>query len=235
GGNRAPGEFRRIQNWIGPPGSTIVTASYVPPPTTEMMAALDAFEKYLHAESQIPLLIRAAIIHYQFEAIHPFLDGNGRVGRLLITFLLHTAGILEQPLLYLSAFFERNRGEYYARMLDVSRRGAWLEWIDFFLRGVTEQANDAIIRSKRLLDLWKAYRQSVTSARSSALLLALIDHLFATPATTVTNVANMFDVTYAAAKNNVDKLVAAGILRDPQDGRWPKIYIASELIEALEA
>jgi Fic family protein len=235
GSTRAPGEFRRVQNWIGPPGSTLATASYVPPPASEMMAALDAFEKYLHADSQLPMLIRAAIIHYQFEAIHPFLDGNGRVGRLLITFLLHTAGMLEQPLLYLSAYFERNRSEYYARMLEVSRRGAWLEWIDFFLRGVTEQASDAVVRSKRLLDLWKAYRQRVTSARSSALLLALIDHLFATPATTVTNVANMFDITYAAAKNNVDKLVRAEILRDPKDGRWPKIYIATELIDALEA
>ena len=235
GGTRAPGEFRRVQNWIGSPGSSIATASYVPPPANEMLTALDSFEKYLHDDSRLPLLIRAAIVHYQFEAIHPFLDGNGRVGRLLITFLLHTAGILDQPLLYLSAYFERNRSEYYARMLEVSRRGAWLDWIDFFLRGVTEQANDAVVRSKRLLDLWKTYRQRVTSARSSALLLAVIDHLFATPATTVTNIANMFDITYVAAKNNVDKLVTAEILRDPKDGRWPKIYIASELIDALEA
>ncbi|HEV7922361.1 MAG TPA: Fic family protein, partial [Thermoanaerobaculia bacterium] len=235
GNTRAPGEFRRIQNWIGGRGSTLATASYVPPPVVEMAIALDAFEKYLHAESELPLMIQAAIIHYQFEAIHPFLDGNGRVGRLITTFLLHTASILDQPLLYLSAYFERNRDEYYRLLLAVSSRGAWLEWIHFFLRGVKEQAEDAIGRSEQLLELWQSYLQRVTSARNSVLLQALLQQLFENPATTIPQVATRFGITYVAAKKNIDKLVAWKVLRETEHSRRPKVYLATEIIEILDA
>jgi Fic family protein len=161
GAQRRPGEFRTVQNWIGAPGTPMSEATYVPPAVPEMLEALDAFEKYLHAGSTVPTLVRLALIHYQFEAIHPFLDGNGRVGRLLITFLLN------DRLLYLSAFFERHRADYYRLLLGVSRRGAWFEWIDFFLRAVTEQANDAIARVRRILDLHADYRRRITSTRNS--------------------------------------------------------------------
>ena len=126
-----PGAFRRSQNWIGPPGCTLTTATYVPPPVEEMLDALSAWEHYVHADAEEPLLVQCALLHYQFEAIHPFLDGNGRVGRLLITFFLCERTALSQPLLYLSAFLERHRDEYYRRLLAVSQQGDWRRWIEF--------------------------------------------------------------------------------------------------------
>lgn len=234
GTNRGPGEFRRLQNWIGGPGSSIADARYVPPPVVEMNAALDAFEKYLHDASSLPALIRLALIHYQFEAIHPFLDGNGRVGRLLLTFLLRTEQLLEEPLLYLSAFFEKNRSEYYERLLDVSRRGAWQEWIIYFLRAVEEQSNDAVSRAKRLFALRDEYRARVTAARSSPLLYAIIDRLFLSPAVTIARVGKEIGVTYPAAKKNVDKLVAFGILSSWTDGGRNRLFVASEILSITE-
>jgi Fic family protein len=230
-----PGEFRTSQNWIGTHGTRITDATYVPPPVAEMSAALDGLEKFLHEPSHLPALIRLALIHYQFEAIHPFLDGNGRVGRLLITFLFHTEQLLDQPLLYLSAYFEQNRSEYYRLLLDVSRRAAWSEWIDFFLEAVTKQANDAVRRSSQLLVLRQQYRDRATSARKSSLLPAMIDRLFESPAITIATVAREFSVTYAAAKNNVDKLVSAGVLAAPDATGRKKVYFARDIIALLEA
>jgi Fic family protein len=234
GGSSNPGEFRDLQNWIGAPGSRITDARYVPPPVAEMHKALDAFEKFLHAPSHLPALIRFALIHYQFEAIHPFLDGNGRVGRLLITFLFHMEELLDHPLLYLSGYFERHRDDYYRLLLDVSRKGAWAEWIDYFLRAVTEQASDAIRRANTLLALRLDYRNRTTSARSSALLGAMIDRLFTFPGMTVAAAARELDVTYPSAKKNIEKLVASGILTAPRPGR-NGIYMAREIIAILEA
>jgi Fic family protein len=157
GRHLAPAEFRRSQNWIGPPGCSLAEATYVPPPPDLMDATLADLERYIHARSDLPPLVRLALIHYQFEAIHPFLDGNGRIGRLLITLLLAVWGLLPQPVLYLSAFFERHRSEYYDRLLAVSRRAEWEVWIEYFLAGVCSQAQDARDRSRRLLDLRETY------------------------------------------------------------------------------
>lgn len=234
GGTRAPGEFRHVQNWIGPGGSRIDTATYVPPPVQEMHAALDHFERYLHDRSPMPVLLRAALIHYHFEAIHPFLDGNGRVGRLLIAFLLHVENVLDQPLLYLSAFFERHRREYYHRLLDVSMSGAWHDWIDFFLRGVTEQANDAVRRTRDLLDLSDSYRRRLASARNAGVLSLLVDQLFAIPATTISSVAAELQMSYPAAKKNVQKLVGMHILT-PRRGKRGSIYVAEDVLRIIEA
>ncbi|HEY6139931.1 MAG TPA: Fic family protein [Thermoanaerobaculia bacterium] len=228
-----PGEFRSAQNWIGKPGTKIEDATYVPPPVAEMDIALDAFEKFLHADSHLPALIRLALVHYQFEAIHPFLDGNGRMGRLLITLLLHTERLLEQPLLYLSAFFEQHRDAYYAHLLGVSQRGAWSEWVEFFLRAVHEQALDAVERANRLLSLRDEYRTRMTAARQSALLLAMIDHLFLSPAVTIAGAARDLDVTYASAKQNVEKLVAARILEPLSEAR-NRAYMAREILALIE-
>lgn len=233
GESSAPGEFRNLQNWIGKPGSTIRGATYVPPPVPEMQAALDAFETFLHADSRLPALIRLALVHYQFEAIHPFLDGNGRIGRLLITLLLHTEKLLDQPLLYLSAFFEQHRDEYYDRLFAVSSRGAWSDWIDFFLRAVHEQAVDAVERANTILTLRDEYRTRMTAARQSALLLAMIDHLFQTPAVTIAGVARDLGVTYVSAKQNVEKLVAAKILEPLSDAR-NRVYMAQEILALIE-
>jgi Fic family protein len=234
GENQTPGEFRRSQNWIGPPGCTLMDATYVPPPPREMQETLDSFEKYLHAQSELPPLIRLALVHYQFEAIHPFLDGNGRIGRLLVTLLLCTYGLLPQPLLYLSAFFERYRDEYYRRLIEVSQLGKWKDWITYFLRGITSQARDAIRRSDQLLMLWQKYRTDLQQARASSLLLQLIDELFTYPAITNSIAAEKLSVTPRAAQLNIEKLQNANILREITGKRRNRVYIASEIISVIE-
>lgn len=234
GEHATPSEFRRSQNWIGASGCTLMDAVYVPPPEVEMKEALSDLEKYMHAESELPPLVRHALVHHQFEAIHPFLDGNGRVGRLLLTMLLVHEGLLPQPLLYLSAFFERYRDDYYRLLLAVSQRGAWSEWIGFFLRGVAEQSRDAIMRSNKLLDLWKQYRDAAQLARSSVLMLHLIDRLVEYPAITFGRAAKLLGVTPRAARLNVEKMVEAGILREVTGRQRNRIFVAPEIISVLE-
>ena len=229
------GEFRQRQNWIGPPGCTLMEATFVPPPVAEMHEALDQFEKYLHARSDLPPLIRLALVHYQFEAIHPFLDGNGRIGRLMLTLLLCAEGFLPQPLLYLSAYFERRRQEYYDLLSAVSRTGAWGGWVNFFLEGVAEQSRDAIRRSSRLLDLWKSYRKTLQGVRASSLALQLVDGLFSFPATTIAKAAKRLDVTYPSAQLNVGKLVEHGILREGTGRRRNRVFIAREILRIIDA
>lgn len=231
---QTPGQFRRTQNWIGPQGCTLMNATYVPPPVQEMNQALDSFEKYLHAESSLPRLVRLAMIHYQFEAIHPFLDGNGRIGRLLIALLLCIDRLLPQPLLYLSAYFERNRDEYYRLLLSVSQTGDWEGWIRFFLRAVGTQARDAIGRSDKLLALWQSYRTRMQEARASALLLRLVDELFAYPALTNPGAVKRLGITPRSAQLNIQKLVSAGILREATGRRRNRVYIAPEIIGVIE-
>lgn len=235
GDHLTPGEFRRSQNWIGPPGCTLMDATYVPPPTDEMHDALGHLEQYLHAPSSLPLLIRLAGIHYQFEAIHPFLDGNGRIGRLLITLLLCSEEALSEPLLYLSAYFERRREDYYRFLLGVSQAGRWDEWISFFLQGVAEQSKDAISRSGQLLDLWQTYRAMLQSARSSALQLQLVDELFSYPAITIAQAAKRLKVTQRSAQLNVEKLVRKGILREGTGRKRNRVFVAPEIIKITEA
>ncbi len=230
-----PGEFRRSQNWIGPPGCTLMDATYVPPPVEEMNGALDKFEKYLHAQSQLPPLIRMALIHYQFEAIHPFLDGNGRMGRLLVTLLLCSEGILTQPLLYLSAYIEQNRNEYYHLLLKVSQTGAWSEWIAFFLNAVATQARDAIQRTDHLLDLWQRYREKMRQRKASALLLQIVDDLFAQPVITNPGITKKLSITPRSAQLNIDKLIAAGLIEEATGQRRNRVYVAQEILTIIEA
>jgi len=231
---QTPGEFRRSQNWIGPPGCLLMEATYVPPPVEPMKQALHDLESYLHTPSPLPPLIRLALIHYQFEAIHPFLDGNGRIGRLLTTLLLCAEGLLPQPLLYLSAFFERYRGDYYDLLLQVSRKGAWKEWVTFFLRAVEVQSRDAIARSDQLLNLWRQYRERLQSARTSALLLRLVDELFTYPAITNAGASQRLDITPRSTQLNIDKLIGVGILKEATGRKRNRVYIAPEIIEIVE-
>ncbi len=235
GDSMTPGEFRRSQNWIGPPGCTLADAAFVPPPVAEMTQALSDFEKYLHAPPVLPPLVRLALIHYQFEAIHPFLDGNGRIGRLLITLLLCVEGLLPQPLLYLSAFFERHRQEYYRLLMAVSQSGSWTPWIAYFLRGIAEQSSDAVKRANLLLSLRQRYREKMQSARSSALLLQMVDDLFSTPALDVSSASKRLNVTPRAAQLNVDKLIKSGILKEATGRRRNRIFVAAEIIDIIEA
>jgi cell filamentation protein, protein adenylyltransferase len=233
GAHLTPGEFRTSQNWIGPPGCTLDEARYVPPAPDDLMSCLDALEKYLHADSGLPPLVRLAIIHYQFEAIHPFLDGNGRVGRLLISLLLHEWKLLPQPLLYLSAYFEQHRAEYYDSLLDVSMRADWSGWLDFFLRGVAQQSNDAVARAKRLFTLRERYHDKLHGARASTLPLRLVDRLFEQPAVTTALAQEFLEVTRRSAALNIEKLVEAGILREVTGRARNRIFVADEILSLV--
>jgi Fic family protein len=234
GETQTPGEFRRSQNWIGPSGCTLQDATFVPPPVEEMHLALDAFEKYLHAPSQLPALMRLALIHYQFEVIHPFLDGNGRVGRLLVTMLLGTEKLLPQPMLYLSAYFERHRDEYYELLLAVSQKGTWEQWIRYFLRAVAVQSRDAIRRIDLLLALRQEYRSQLQKARASALLLQIVDNLFDFPAVTNPALSKRMKVTPRSAQLNIEKLVERNILREATGQQRNRVYVATEIVSVIE-
>lgn len=234
-GERAtPGEFRQSQNWIGPPGCTLNEATFVPPPTPEMLDALDQLEKFLHADTDLPPLAELALIHYQFEAIHPFLDGNGRIGRLLITLFLCQQGILTKPLLYLSAFFERHRQEYYELLLGISQRGAWRRWIEFFLQAVVEQSNDAVRRARRLLGLHQSYYQTSLEKRLPPTAGQLIELIFMRPIINVSVVREFLRVTFPAAQKAINALEKEGILTEITGGKRNKAYTAEEILKILE-
>ncbi len=234
GGNLTPGQFRRSQNWIGAAGSTIETATYVPPPVDEMKEALGELEKYVHAHSDLPALIRAGLVHYQFEAIHPFLDGNGRVGRLLLVLMLREWGILPQPLLNLSAYFERYRQEYYDRLLAVSQKAQWEAWLHFFLRGVNEQAQDSVFRMTRLEGLRRRYQERLETGRNAARMAAVIDFVFSRPILTMRQMEVALDMPYMAAKRYVERLVTAEVLRETTGYARNRIFLAHEVFRALE-
>jgi len=234
GGNLTPGQFRRSQNWIGAAGSTIETATYVPPPVDEMKEALGELEKYVHAHSDLPALIRAGLVHYQFEAIHPFLDGNGRVGRLLLVLMLREWGVLPQPLLNLSAYFERYRQEYYDRLLAVSQRAQWEAWLQFFLRGVNEQAQDSVFRMTRLEGLRRRYQEMLETGRNAARMAAVIDFVFSRPILTLRQMEVALEMPYMAAKRYVERLVTAGVLRETTGYARNRVFLAHEVFRALE-
>ena len=233
-GERAtPGEFRHSQNWIGKPRCTLNDADYIPPPVPEMNDALDAFEKYLHSGNDHPPLVRLALIHYQFEAIHPFLDGNGRIGRLLLSLLLVNWKLLPLPLLYLSAFFERHRQDYYDLLLAISERGAWSEWLAFFLSGVAEQSQEANQMAKKLQDLQLKWREKLTKARASALLLRLADSLFESPLVTIPQAQRVLGVTYRTAQQNVERLVEEDILQQESKTSYGKTFSARDILNLI--
>lgn len=227
-----PGEFRRSQNWIGAPGATLNNATYVPPPPSELMACLDAWERFMHDDS-LPPLLHAAIAHVQFEAVHPFLDGNGRVGRLLITLSLVARGVLPSPLLYLSAWFEATRDEYYARLLAVTQHGEWEEWLTYFLRGVARLSDDAVGRLQRLDGLLAGWRRELAGARSRQPELAL-EFFAENPFQSVGGVAARLGVAFTTAQRAVDRLVEAGIVAQVGEGRRNRVYCAGAILDLLE-
>jgi len=234
------GEFRRSQNWIGGAkdqrlaGSTIESATIFPPPVDEMYRALDALEKFIHSPSDIPQLGRAGLIHYQFEAIHPFLDGNGRIGCLLVNLLLIEWGLISQPLLYLSAFFEAHRLDYYDRLLAVNRRGEWENWLIFFLKGVSSQSQDAITRFERLEQLRAAYRGRLNTERAARRLLQTLDVLFERPILNIRQLEAALYVPYRTAQRYVERLEEMGILREVTGQARNRLYWADEVLQALE-
>lgn len=229
-----PGEFRRSQNWIGSPGSTIETARYVPPPVDEMHTCLHELENFIHAPSDLPLLIRLGMIHVQFEAIHPFLDGNGRVGRLLVSLLLCAWDLLPQPFLHLSVFMEAHRSEYYQHLLVVSQKGDWEAWLSFFLRGIREQSFEAKIRVKTLAGLRENYRHQLEKERTSERLMQAVDFIMGQPVLSVRQLeAGMKLSNYISAQRLVAKLEKHGILKEVTGQARNRIYQAGEVLRAI--
>ncbi len=231
GEKTTPGEFRRSQNWIGPAGSTPETAVYVSPPPREMEQALHDWEAFLHVRGQIPHLIQCAMVHEQFEAIHPFLDGNGRVGRLLITLFLMERGRLSQPLLYLSAYIEAHRQDYYELLQRVRTHGDWNAWFRFFVRGVEQIAREAARQAARLTDMHEAYRGQL---RHKARALTLLDELFKNPYTTVARAQRLLSVSNPTARQAVQQLVRIGLLKEITGRTWGQLYLARPILRAIE-
>jgi len=230
-----PGEFRRSQNWIGPAGSTLESAPYVPPPVEEMTEGLNQLERYIHESSDIPPIARVGLIHYQFEAIHPFLDGNGRVGRLLIALLLCQWELLPQPLLYLSNFFERHRSEYYVRLLAISQQGKWEDWLTFFLTGVRDQSREATIRIQKIQILREVYYKKFAGERKAAQLQQLADFLIGHPIVTTSQVQSALELgDFKTAQRYIVKLQDSGILTEITGKSRYRLFRANEILEAIE-
>jgi Fic family protein len=214
GSAATPGEFRRSQNWIGPPGASLAQATFVPPPVADMKHALHGFERFLHDDGHYPTLIEVGLAHAQFETIHPFLDGNGRVGRLLNTFLLVHRGMLRQPLLYLSHYFKVHRTEYYDRLTAIRRDGDWEGWIRFFLGGVLQTAREATETAERLFELREAHRGAIIENNLGQNGLKLLSHLFQQPLVNINRVASLTDSTFPTASRLVSNFEKMGLLHE---------------------
>ncbi len=238
GENKAPGEFRVTQNWIGAKGANLSTASFVPPPVPDMNAALDNFEKFLHERRehperpQYPVILECALVHAQFETIHPFLDGNGRLGRLLIALLLHERGVLLKPLLYLSLYLKGNRLEYYDRLTAVRKNGDWEGWTKFFLKGVEQTALEAVETARKVI----AFREQAmrTAGALGANESKLVEFLFAHPLTDIQTVEKHLDVVYNTAAAAIRRLESAGLVKETTGRRRSRVYRFSTYLDLFE-
>ncbi|WP_265035555.1 MULTISPECIES: Fic family protein [unclassified Wolbachia] len=232
GSHAIPGEFRRVQNWIGSSGCTIDTAKYVPPMPGELMGCLDSFEKFLH-DRTLPPLIHIALCHYQFEAIYPFLDGNGRIGRLLITLLLIERKLLPLPLLYLSAFFEATKSEYYDQLYNISNRGTWHDWFSYFLNGVVLQSLDALSRAERI-NILIANWQTEVSSKTEGVASGIVRYLAVNPYFTIRKVVENLGVVFTTAQRAIVKLEDLGIVSQTSQGKRDRVYCATDILNILE-
>ena len=228
GGNRTPGEFRTQQSWLGPPGSTIATAAYVAPPVPDMLEALVDWDGFLGTRDELPDLVQCALLHAQFESIHPFVGGNGRLGRLLITLFLIDRRRLTRPLLYLSAYFEAHRDEYYRRLQRVRTHAEWVPWLVFFLNGVRQTAERGVRQARALIAI-----HAELHARLKGPALALASETFRTPCMTVPHAQRVLGVTNGTARRAVHDLTSRGILEDYAEKRWPRVYLARPVLDAV--
>ncbi len=232
GGNKLPGEFRSSQNWIG--GTRPGNARFVPPPPEDLMETLDKFEKFLHDPNvNMPALIKAALTHVQFETIHPFLDGNGRLGRLLITFILCYEGVLKQPLLYLSLYFKTNRQQYYDHLQSVRKTGDWESWVVFFLTGVIETAEQATETAQNILKLFDYDRDKITSYGNSAAVLTVHDYLQNQPISSTTKIRDKCELSLPTVLRSLRTLEAIGIAREITGKDRHKIFVYDHYIDIL--
>jgi len=236
GSHLEPGELRRSQNWVGPGGCTLSEATFVPPPPHVVPEALGDLERFLHGRSSLPMLIQIGLAHAQFETIHPFLDGNGRVGRLLITFLLCERGVLAKPVLYLSHYFKRHRAVYYDHLQAVRDRGEWEAWLAFFLRGVVEVSAEATETARRILVLREDHRARVTQhlGRGAANGHRVLESLYKTPIVSVSDVQSLTGLTFAAANDLVARLADLGVLTEFTGNRRNRRFRYDQYIGLFE-
>ena len=232
GRDKHPGEYRKKQAFIGA-NLDIHSARFVPPPPLEVPGEMRELEAFIQGERGYPSLISIAVAHYQFETIHPFEDGNGRVGRLIIMLMLIQYGLLSEPLLYLSAYFERHRSDYNDSMWQVSRSGAWHKWIEFFLNGVAQEAKDAIARAKALLSLREQWQEIFKKDGGTLSPLKLVDRLFGYPVINVPTAQTELGMTYKGAQRNVEKLEKLGMLAEATGNKRNRVYIAKPIIDIL--
>jgi len=226
-GNRlTPGELRRSQNWIGPQGCTLQEATFVPPPAEEVAPALSSLEKFLHNPGGLPALVQIGLAHVQFETIHPFLDGNGRIGRLLITFFLCWQGILRSPVLYLSHYFKQHRDEYYRRLQVVRDQGDWEGWLNFFVKGVLSVSREATDTARQILALREEHRQRITEGlgRSAGNGYRILEYLYKRPILKVSEIKDLLDMTYAGANSLVSRLVEIGLLQESTGQKRHRVF-----------
>ena len=226
GSQYRPGEYRSSQNWIGPAGSTIQEATFVPPPPHEMQVALSDLEKFWHSDSDLPILVKVALVHAQFETIHPFLDGNGRIGRLLITFLLIISKTLRMPALFLSAYFKRHRTEYYERLQAIRDNGDWGHWIEFFLRGVLEVSDQAAAAAAEILALREKHRRLVADSfgRSAANGMRVLELLYRFPVISVNQVSQYAGIDFSPANHLVARFVEQGLLHEITGNKRNRLF-----------
>jgi Fic family protein len=224
GSEWTPGEFRRSQNWVGAPGGLLADAAYIPPPVHEMNKALGDLELFLHDETPVPPLVKCALVHSQFETIHPFLDGNGRMGRLLMTFLLCQQGILSKPLLYLSYHFKRRRADYYERLQAVRDEGDWEGWVRFFLQGVAEVSAQATDTARRILALHEQHRGLIQARMRTANALRLLELLLKHPVISITEAASSLELTYGGVKRLMSELGKLGLLTEITGSERFRLY-----------
>lgn len=236
GAQRNPGEFRKTQNWIGPPGANLASATFVPPPVPEMLEALDQFEKFLHDDS-LPVLIQCGLAHAQFETIHPFLDGNGRVGRLLITFLLYQREVLHRPLLYLSHYLKVNRTEYYDRLMAIRNDGKWEDWLKFFLRGVETVSVEAIDKARRIIKLREDHREMISQnmGRNANRGFRLLDYLYGQPIINARMAEKHLNASYVTADKIVQQLTRLKILKPMSRQKRNRRYSYADYVELFES
>ncbi len=236
GTHKTSGEFRRSQNWIGPPGASLNEATFIPPPPDIVHELMSELEKFIHRKNDIPPLIKIALIHSQFETIHPFLDGNGRVGRLLITFYLYWKGILSRPLLYLSFFLKKHRSEYYDWLMKVRLEGEWEVWLKFFLKGVIEVSREAAETAKEIIELKETLIQRLIKKRAASnYAIGLIDMIFSMPIITSMDIQAKLTIR---SKDTVNKLIKkfleAGILNEISGKKRYKKYLFSDYLEIIK-
>ena len=235
GEDKTPGEFRKTQNWIGPKGCTLDTARFIPPPPHEMIQALGELEKYMHSKFSYPLLIECGLIHFQFETIHPFLDGNGRIGRLLITFFLCHKEILKKPLLYISHYFKQNRLEYYDQFMTVREKGDFESWIKFFLQGVASVAEEACETSNKIISLKNRDKNKIVEAYKETSKTAIFhERLFDRPIVSIKDIAKIMNTTFPTASDICMKLAGMDILKEITGKERNKLFAYKKYLDILK-